>query len=116
MARNASFPNGSIAHGYEIIAPLDEHNHLDLCAWRTLRDKCRVVRFWGRETHRAGHLIHKQDGNWAFQYDLKGRENADDLGFKFDAEPFVQGEYVSIAEVGGDELTYQVVSVRDVQP
>lgn len=117
LARNKNFPNGSASHGYDLIAPLDAQNHLDHMAWRSHHEQCRVVRFWGREAHKVGHLVHdEQGGNWAFHYDVKGKETADDLGFKFHAEPFVQGEYVSILEAGGNEMTYQVVSVRDVHP
>jgi len=114
LARNEGFPNGSAKHGYEIIAPLDDENHLDHIAWRKLRDKCRVVRFWGLEDHKVGHLAHNQGGTWSFHYDVKGDENEDDRGFKFHTEPFVPGEYVSILEADGDEMIYQVVSVQDV--
>jgi len=64
LARNEGFPNGSSKHGYELIAPLDESHHLDHVAWRKLRDKCRVVRFWGNEEHQVGHLTHNQGGTW----------------------------------------------------
>ena len=114
MARNEGFPNGSSRHGYEIVAPLDADFHLDHVAWRKNKEACRVVRFWGNEAHQVGHLRHNQGGTWFFHYDVKGDENADDRGFKFESEPFVQGEYVSILEADGDEFTYQVVSVQDV--
>lgn len=114
MARNEGFPNGSSKHGYELIAPLDERHHLDAAAWRKLRDKCRVVRFWGNEEHQVGHLTHNQGGTWAFHYDVKGDGTADDRGYKFHTEPFVPGEYISILEADNDEMIYQVVSVQDV--
>jgi len=114
LARNEGFPNGSSKHGYELIAPLDETHHLDHVAWRKLRDKCRVVRFWGNEEHQVGHLTHNQGGTWAFHYDVKGEDTADERGYKFHTEPFVPGEYISILEADGDEMIYQVVSVQDV--
>jgi len=114
MARNESFPNGSAKHGYEIVAPLDDSNHLDAEGWRKNRDRCRVVRFWGNEEHQLGHLIHKQGGSWAFHYDIRGDENADDRGYNFQSEPFVPGEYISIKEADGDEMIYQIISVIDV--
>lgn len=115
LARNEGFPNGSSTHGYELIAPLDENSHLDHVAWRKLRDKCRVVRFWGQEEHQVGHLTHNQGGTWAFHYDVKGEDTADERGYKFHTEPFVAGEYISIIEADGDEMIYQVVSVQNIQ-
>jgi hypothetical protein len=114
LARNEGFPNGSSKHGYELIAPLDEQNHLDHIAWRKLRDRCRVVRFWGNQEHQVGHLTHNQGGIWAFHYDVKGADTADERGYKFHTEPFIPGEYVSLLEANGDEMIYQVVSVQDV--
>jgi len=114
LARNEGFPNGSSFHGYEIIAPLDENKHLDHIAWRRLKDKCRVVKFWGNAEHLVGHLGHNQGGTWYFHYDVKGDENADDRGFKFHTEAFVPGEYVSVLEADGDELIYQIVTVDDI--
>jgi len=114
LARNEGFPNGSSKHGYELIAPLDERNHLDHIAWRRLRDKCHVVRFWGNQEHQVGHLVHNQGGTWAFHYDVKGSDKSDDRGYKFHTEPFVKGEYVSILEADGVEMIYQVVSVQDI--
>lgn len=114
LARNEGFPNGSSKHGYELIAPLNESNHLDHVAWRKLQDKCQVVRFWGSQEHQVGHLVHNQGGTWAFHYDVKGDDTADERGFKFHTEPFVTDAYVSIFEADGDEMIYQVVSVQDV--
>jgi len=115
LARNEGFPYGSPIHGYELVAPLDGDNHLDHVAWRKLRDKCRVVRFWGDQEHQVGHLIHNQGGTWAFHYDVKGDDGADDRGYRFHTEPFVPGEYVSIMEASGHEMIYQVVTVQDVR-
>lgn len=116
LARNAGFPAGSARHGYELIAPLDKNYHLDPIKWREHRDQCRVVRFWGAEEHQLGHLIHKPGGSWAFHYDIRGDENADDRGYKFHTEAFVPGEYISVLEADGDEMIYQVVTVRDIDP
>lgn len=114
LAKNEGFPSGSAQHGYEIIAPLDDNNHLDHVAWRELRDKCRVVRFWGHDEHQLGHLRHNQGGTWYFHYDIRGDENADDKGFKFHTEAFVPGEYISVLEADGDEMIYQIVTVEEI--
>lgn len=115
MARNTDFPNGSPKHGYDIIAPLDDTDHLDHKAWRKLRDKCRVVRFWGSDEHVVGHLLHTQGGTWVFRYDLSGDDIADEWGYRLNTERFIPGEYISIIEEDGDEMIYQVVSVQDVK-
>ena len=46
LARSKEFPNGSTAHGYEFVAPLDGEAHIDPALWRKHRDRCRVRRFW----------------------------------------------------------------------
>jgi hypothetical protein len=50
--------------------------------------------------------------HWAFHYDIDGDED-DEVGFRFDDEKFVIGEYVSIRE---DETmhTFRVTSVEPV--
>ena len=45
LARDHEFPNGSSERGYDFIAPLDRQGHIDLDAWKALRDRCRVRRF-----------------------------------------------------------------------
>jgi len=114
LARNNGFPNGSSSHGYELIAPLDERNHLDPVAWGRLQDKCRVVRFWGTQEYQVGHIVHDQGGTWEFHYDVKGTDMPDERGYKFHTEPFIPGEYVSILEAAGGEMIYRVVLVQDV--
>ena len=46
LARDHEFPEGSRERGYEFAAPLDERGHLVADEWRTMRDRCRVKRFW----------------------------------------------------------------------
>ena len=49
LARSKEFPAGSTRHGYDIVAPVDKHGHIDLELWRKHREACRVRRFWGHE-------------------------------------------------------------------
>lgn len=79
-----------------------------------MRDKCRVVRFWGNEAHAVGHLLHTQGGTWVYRYDLSGDDIADEWGYRLNTERFIPGEYISIIEDDGDEMIYQVVLVQDV--
>ncbi|MBX9591284.1 MAG: hypothetical protein K2X43_18500 [Hyphomonadaceae bacterium] len=113
LARDHEFPNGSSERGYEFIAPLDSRGRIDLAAWKTLRDRCRVRRFWAHERDEVGHIVHKR-GTWAFHYDIHGDPNHDETGFRLDAHTFVPSEYVSIKEQDGVLRTFRVVSVREI--
>ena len=72
LARDHEFPDGSRERGYDFIAPLDAKGHIDLDAWKALRDRCRVRRFWGYEREEIGHIVHKRGNVWAFHYDIHG--------------------------------------------
>jgi hypothetical protein len=37
---------GSPDHGYEFIAPLTADGHIDAKAWKDVKDRCEVTRFW----------------------------------------------------------------------
>ena len=114
LARDHEFPNGSGERGYDFIAPLDGKGHIDLAAWKELRERCRVRRFWAHEAAAVGHILHKQGRTWAFHYDIHGDTTHDEAGFKFDGHAFIPGEYVSIQEQDGVLRTFRVVSIRDV--
>lgn len=113
LARDHEFPEGSNSRGYNLIAPLDARAHLDLDAWKKVRDKCRVKRFWAGQPDEIGRLVHRRGGVWAFDYDP--RSNADDEnGFKLDKHIFKPGEYVSFLERDGVTRAFRVVSVVDL--
>ncbi len=111
LARTKDFPTGSARHGYEFVAPLDATGHIDAEAWKKLRERCRVRRFWGSEAEETGHLVHRPGGSWAFRYDITKGDD-DEAGWRFAAHPFVLGEYVSIRDEDGGLDTFQVVAVR----
>ncbi len=116
LARDHDFPNGSKNHGYDFAAPLSDDGHLDAAEWKATRERCRVKRFWQGEPDMIGHLVHKsggQTGRWVFDYD-KGSTSDDEAGFKFDKHKFVAGEYVSVMEHDGQQRTFRVMSVRDL--
>jgi hypothetical protein len=98
---------------YEFAAPLDQDGHLLADEWRTLRQRCRVKRFWSGQKDELGHLVHRRGGSWAFDYDNK-RTDDDEPGFKFDRHHFIPGEYVSITEHDGVMRTFRVISVQDL--
>lgn len=43
LTRSAQYPDGSAAHGYDIVAPLDPTGHLDATGWRKQRDHCHGI-------------------------------------------------------------------------
>jgi hypothetical protein len=112
LARDQDFPDGSAAHGYEFVAPLDAEGHIDVDAWHKERKHCRVWRFWEGEPDEYGHLVHTRGRSWAFHYDVAGDPDQDESGYRFDSHRFVEGEYVSLREQDDELRTFRVVSVR----
>lgn len=114
LARSPEFPQGSVRHGYEFVAPLDADGHIELKQWETHRENCRVRRFWEGEDDELGRLVHRGGGargRWAFDYNPQ--ETADDEpGYRFDSHSFRQGDYVSIRGEDDEMYTFLVVSVE----
>lgn len=115
LARCPEFPQGSHEHGYDMIVPINAEGHIDADAWKLLRDRCRVKRFWGDEPDEVGHVIHKPGGTWAFHYDIRGDAAHDETGFRFESHAFVPGEYVSLKEQDGVLRTFRVTRVGEVE-
>ena len=109
LARERGFPDGSRQHGYEMVAPLDGEGRLDADAWKAVRERCRVRRFWGGEADDIGHLIHRRGGSWAFRYDIDGDED-DEAGYRLEHHAFNLGDYVSIRDEDGELHTFRVVA------
>lgn len=110
LAREADHPEGEPRIAYVIVAPLDADNRIDAVAWKNHREACRVARFRPGEDDDRGHLVHRSGGSWAFQYDIAG-DVPNEVGYHFDNEKFVAGEYVSIRE--GERMhTFRVASVQ----
>lgn len=116
LARAKDFPDGSVTHGYEFVAPLDGSGHLDAALWHKYRDHCRVRRFWGDEEE-TGRLIHQPGGpehaHWMFDYADEPAYD-DEPGYRFGAHSFRYGDYVSITDDTGEIRTFRVVSVLPV--
>ena len=115
LARSKDFPEGSIYHGYEFVAPLDGNNHIDVELWKKNREHCRVRRFWQGEDDQVGFLVHKpggpDHGRWMFDYNPK-RADDDESGYRFGMHVFRLGEYVTIRGADGEAHTYKVASVE----
>jgi hypothetical protein len=114
LARTREFPEGSIRHGYELIAPLDQAGHVDVEGWHSMRSACVVHRFWGHEPRMRGMLVRKAGGvhgtTWVFDYD-RSSDSDDEAGYRLGEHAFAVGEYVSIHDADGQMQTYKVASV-----
>jgi hypothetical protein len=120
LARDPEFPDGSKAHGYDLIVPLDTNGLLSVAGWKADRDHCRVRRFWGHEAELIGHVVHKPGGTggtWAFHYDIRSpiADVRDEPGFHLESHAFRPGEYVSIREQDGEMRTFRVQAVVDLE-
>ena len=116
LARDPDFPDGSRRHGYEMVAPLDGDDRIDVSQWSRQRARCRVRRFWEGDDDEIGHLVRKPGGAWAFHYDINGEADDDETGYRFGDHRFRIGEYVSIREHDDDQLrTFRVVSVTEAE-
>ena len=111
LARCPEFPDGSIEHGYEFVAPLNEAGQIDAEGWRRERKACTVRRFWKGEDDEHGHLIHTRQRTWCFHYDLDSEPGPDEPGYRFDTHVFKEGEYVSITEHDGQTMPFRVTRV-----
>jgi len=114
-ARSKEFPEGSIRHGYDFIAPLTEDGHIDLDAWKAHRGECFAHRFWAGEPAMQGLLVHRAGGlggsTWAFEWKSPRSGEEEEEGFRFGDHTFKAGEYVSVREAQGELLTFRVVNV-----
>lgn len=117
LARSKEFPDGSSAYGYDLIAPLDEHGHIDVATWKKDRADCTVRHFQPGQAETFGMLVHKRGGNergrWVFDYDI-AQTSDDEAGYMFGSHKFVPGEYVSVADGEGKVHTFRVDWVEAV--
>ena len=97
LAREKGHPEGAHDIAYVIVAPLDDDGHIAPEVWRQHREACRVARLRPGAATVHGHLVHRRGGSWAFEYDAG---LPDELGYHFNEERFVPGEYVSVNEEG----------------
>jgi hypothetical protein len=115
LARSHEFPQGSAAHGYEIVVPLTASGRLDADMWKDVRNRCSVRRFWGAERDRRGFLVHRAGGaegaTWLIDYD-RSTDADDEAGYRLGSHSFAEGEYVSIRDEDGELHTFKVASVR----
>lgn len=109
LARTPDFPEGSLMHGYEFIAPLDAKGHLDSSEWPKNKAACTVRRFWANTPDEHGILIQRRNGTWAFSYEPG--DDDDEPIFRFDKHVFVVGEYVTVTEHDGVARPFRVADI-----
>ncbi len=113
LGRTDEFPAGSANHGYVFAAPLGKDGHIDPVAWRAIKDKCRVTRFWGDERVEHGLLRHVGHG-WRFDYEARVK-NDDEPFFKLDQHAVEPDNYVSITEHDGIQRPFRIMSVEPIR-
>src|SRR5690606_1971514 len=105
LAREPDHPHGNADDGYDLVLTLDKDARLDAAAIAAAPQNTRVRRFKGTQTLAVGQLTRAEDGRWVL--DLPG-EDTDAEGFRLEDEQFVVGEYVSLAQPGGEMRAYRV--------
>jgi hypothetical protein len=107
LARNPEFPEGSRYHGYLLHAPLDRHGRLDVTAYEDGRSRAVVEEFWGDRDPKRGRLVHRNRNLWCFSFG----ENDEEAIFHFGDHTFSPGEYLTVRDLSGADLTFRVTSV-----
>jgi hypothetical protein len=107
LARNPGYPDGDGSQGYIVTAPLTPDGWLDSAAWGDEREKCTVVRFKADEESDADGKLTHRGGKWFFHYD-EVQEGDDEPVFRLGDHRLCVGDYVTIHEAGGHDLTYRV--------
>lgn len=107
LARNPGFPEGDASQGYVITAPIDAQGWLDLDSWRAHREACTVIRFKPGVEHDADGWLTHRGASWFFRYD-EDDEGDDEPVHRLGDHRLAIGDYVTIHESNGRDMTYRV--------
>ncbi|WP_417477507.1 hypothetical protein [Maricaulis sp.] len=109
LGRNpdAGFPDGDDHHGYVVIAPLDKDGKLDTELWRANKAACTVDRFSPDATETADGWLSHRGSRWFFRYDEE-EEGPDEPVYRLGEHSMRIGDYLTIHEADGDDLTYKI--------
>lgn len=108
LARNPGFPAGDGEQGYVITAPLDAEGRLSTLNWDKVRKFCRVVRVKPGVDRDADGWLRHRGASWYIHYDEEG-EGDDEAVFRLGDHSLAVGNYVTVHESDGRDLTYRVV-------
>ena len=111
LARNpgTEFIYGDPGRGYSLIAPLTTVGQLDLAAYETDPCACRVHRF-APETEGENGYLKRQNDVWYFDY-LNDETSDDEPLYRLGEHSFRIGDYVTVSDEIGRNLTYRVSEV-----
>lgn len=112
LGRTQDAPEGNRRYGYEFIAPLDRHGHLNAAEWNAKRDRCGVRCFRPSQTDRKGMLCHVGRG-WKFDY-FADRTDDDEHILRLDRHIIAPGLYISITEEDGVQRPFKIAAVAPV--
>jgi hypothetical protein len=107
LARNREFPEGSRHHGYLLHAPLTPEGRIDVVAYEGGRNRAVVEEFWGDMEPKRGRLIHRNQSLWSFVFGPTDEEPI----FHFGDHRFAPGEYLTVRDLSGADLTFRVTTV-----
>ena len=115
LGRNpdAGFPDGDNDQGYVIVAPLDKDGRLDLDLWRANKADCTVDRFSSDPAEKADGWLTHRGSHWFFHYDEEG-EGPDEPVYRLGDHTLLLGDYLTIHEADGDDLTYKITETTSV--
>lgn len=113
LARNPGFPDGDERYGYIIVAPLSSQGFLQPERWGENRAECTVEKFQPGEENDADGLLTHRGSHWFIHYD-EPDEGEDEPLYRLGDHRLAIGDYVTIHENGGADLTYRVTEHRDV--
>lgn len=113
LARERAHPAGESDYGYDLVIPLAPDGTIDGNTFKEHKDACRVRKFRPGAADVIGKLVRGPGGRWGFDYDETSTSD-DESAYRFGEEQFVQGEYVSVRDDGGDMHTFQVTLVEEI--
>ena len=115
LGRNpdAGFPDGDNDQGYVVVAPLDKDGRLDLDLWRANKADCTVDRFSPAPAEKADGWLTHRGSHWFFHYDEEG-EGPDEPVYRLGDHTLRLGDYLTIHEADGDDLTYKITETTSV--
>ncbi|WP_431272068.1 hypothetical protein [Dankookia sp. P2] len=114
VAAGPGFPQGSPGHRYEIAVPLTPGGQLDAEAWLADPKPWRARRIWPGGPARDGDMLFDPDTeSWSIRlFPAPGEATDAPLHAAIrNAGQLRPGEYVTIREPDGTEVSYRVVSV-----